>query len=67
MIWRRKRRRPSREAVKTQQQLERAREDLAAAIADGETVDRVAEQVERIYLRNHFGPMISELIRKHAQ
>lgn len=67
MIWRRKRRRPSRETVKTQQQLERAREDLAAAIADGETVDRVAEQVERIYLRNHFGPMITELIRKHAQ
>ena len=67
MIWRRKRRRPSRETVKTQQQLERAREDLAAAIADDETVDRVAEQVERIYLRNHFGPMITELIRKHAQ
>ena len=67
MIWRRKRRRPSRETVKTQQQLERAREDLAAAIADGETVDRVAEQVERIYLRNHFGPMITDLIRKHAQ
>lgn len=67
MIWRRKRRRPSREAVETRRQLERAKKDLAAAIADGETVDEVAAQIERIYLRNHFGPMITELIRKHAQ
>ncbi|MCT2279313.1 DUF7620 family protein [Micromonospora chalcea] len=62
MIWRR-RRKPSPETVATQERLEQALEDLDAARADDETVDQVAEQVDRLFRRNHLGPMITDALR----
>lgn len=63
MIWRRRRRRPSAEAVKVRRQLEQAIEDLEAARADDVVVDRVAEAIDRFNRRNHLGPMITEAMR----
>lgn len=63
MIWRRKGRRPSPATVEAREQLECARRDLAAAQADDDPVDRVAERLDRLRRRNHLGPMIIDALR----
>ncbi|MEU5668940.1 hypothetical protein ABZ749_00955 [Micromonospora sp. NPDC047753] len=63
MIWRRRRKCPSPEAVEVREGLEKAREDLAAARADDAPVDRVAQQMHDLRRKNHFGPMITDALR----
>lgn len=65
MRWWSRRRRggPSDETVAARRRLEPAREDLAAAQADNEPVERIAERVDELRRRNHFGPMISQALR----
>lgn len=62
-IWRRRRREPSAETVEAAEQLAVAQEDLAAARADDDPVDAVAEQLRELRRRNHFGPMITRALR----
>lgn len=63
MTWWRRRREPSAETLEAAQLLEQARRDLAAAHADNEPVHQVAEQIDELRRRNHFGPMISAALR----
>ncbi len=61
--WRRKRTQPSPETSEARRKLEEARADLAAARADNEPVEAVAQQLQELRNRNHFGPMITAALR----
>ncbi|KXK63342.1 hypothetical protein AWW66_03245 [Micromonospora rosaria] len=61
--WSSRRRGPSPETIAARRRLEQARADLAAAEADDERVDQVAERVDALRRRNHFGPTISKALR----
>lgn len=63
MTWLRRRRRTSPETAEARRRLEAAHEDLAAARADDDPVDQVAEQLRRLRSRNHFGPMIGDALK----
>lgn len=62
--WRRRRRQQvSPETVEARQGLEQAHQDLAAARADDDQVERVADRLNELRRRNHFGPMIHDALR----
>ncbi|MEU4570738.1 hypothetical protein [Micromonospora sp. NPDC023956] len=62
--WRRRKREPaSPETVEARQGLEQAHQDLAAALADDDQVERVADRLNELRRRNHFGPMITRALK----
>lgn len=63
MTWRRRKREPSPETVRAAEQADAARQDLAAARADDDQVNQVAQRLRELRRKNHFGPMISDALR----